>query len=55
MIRAGAALCVAVHRNIRASKGTKDCARQAIAAGIPTWLIDGDDARPRRLEGKDVR
>jgi hypothetical protein len=55
MIKAGAVLCVAVHRNIRASKGTRDCARQAIAAGIPTWLLDGDDARPRRLEGKDVR
>jgi hypothetical protein len=46
----GASLCVAVHRNIRGSRGTKDCARRCLAAGIPTWLIDSEDVRPRRID-----
>jgi NADPH:quinone reductase-like Zn-dependent oxidoreductase len=55
MVDAGADLCVAVHRFIANSKGTKDCARRAIAAGIPTYLIDGEDARPARLLADDAR
>jgi hypothetical protein len=51
MVKAGARLCIAVHRDINASKGTKDCARQCIAAGIPVWLIDGEDAEPVRVRG----
>ncbi len=39
MVRVGADLCIAVHRFILNSKGTKDCARQAIEAGILTYLI----------------
>jgi hypothetical protein len=55
MVDAGADLCLAVHPYLANSKGTKDCARRAIAAGIPTYLIDGDgdDARPRRLRADD--
>ncbi len=34
MVEAGADLCIALHRSIEASKGTKDCMRQALAAGI---------------------
>jgi hypothetical protein len=34
MVQAGADLCVAFHRTIETSKGTKDCIRQALAAGI---------------------
>ncbi len=36
MIHASADLCVAVHRSLAASRGVKDCARQAIEADIPT-------------------
>jgi hypothetical protein len=42
MVAAGANLCLAVHRDLKGSKGTLDCTRRAIAAGIPTYLIDND-------------
>ena len=34
MVEAGADLCIALHHSIETSKGTKDCVRQALAAGI---------------------
>jgi hypothetical protein len=37
------------------SKDTKDCVRRAIAANIPTYLIDSDKAEPRRLRDDDGR
>jgi hypothetical protein len=46
MVDLGAVLCVAVHRDIHNSKGTRDCARRAIAAGIPTCLMDGTSPDP---------
>jgi hypothetical protein len=55
MVSKGADLCIAVHRFLMNSKGTKDCCRQAIAAGVPTWLIDSDDGEPRRLTADDPR
>jgi YspA, cpYpsA-related SLOG family len=55
MVQAGADLCIALHRSIQTSKGTKDCVRQALAAGIPVWLIEDDRATPRRLEAGDKR
>jgi len=55
MVAAGAGLYVAFHRAISASKGTKDCARRAIEAGIPTYLIDSDMAEPKRLLAGDAR
>jgi hypothetical protein len=55
MVDAGAALCVAVHRFLANSKGTKDCCRQAIEAGIPTYLIDSEKAVPKRLRAGDSR
>ena len=55
MVDAGADLCLAVHRTLEASKGTKGCAALAIAAGIPTYLIDADDGVPRRLRADDPR
>jgi hypothetical protein len=48
-------MCVAVHSSLTRSEKTKDCARQAIAAGIPTYLIIADDGVPRRLLADDVR
>lgn len=55
MVAAGAGLCLALHRDIASSKGTKDCARQAIGARIPTWLVDSDEANPTRLLADDPR
>jgi hypothetical protein len=55
MVCAGAGLCLAVHRFLMNSKGTKDCARKAIEAGIPTYLIDSEKAVPKRLRADDPR
>ncbi len=55
MIRAGAELCLAVHRFIFNSKGTKDCVRRAIEVGIPTYPIDSERAEPKRLRARDAR
>jgi hypothetical protein len=55
MVDSGADLCLAFHHFLANSTATKDCARRAIAAGIPTYLIDGADARPRRLSADDPR
>jgi 4-hydroxy-3-methylbut-2-enyl diphosphate reductase IspH len=44
LIKLGADLCIVVHRNLSASVNAKDCAAQAIAAGIPTYLIESDEA-----------
>jgi hypothetical protein len=55
MVASGIDLCVACHRSLAASKGTKDCVRQALAAGISTYLVDNDRAVPRRLQAGDKR
>jgi hypothetical protein len=55
MVRAGAELCIALHRFLPGSKGTKDCCCQAIAAGIPTWLIGSEAGKPKRLVADDPR
>jgi hypothetical protein len=55
MVEAGAAMCIALHRDRKASKGTKDYVRQAIAARIPTFLIDDDQGVPKRLDASDKR
>jgi hypothetical protein len=55
MVAAGADLCVALHRSLESSRGTKDCIRQAIAAGIRVYLIDGDEAVPKRIKLDDWR
>jgi hypothetical protein len=55
MVKKGADLCIAVHKFLMNSKGTKDCRRQAIEAGIPTWLIDSEDGEPKRLTREDPR
>jgi hypothetical protein len=55
MVAAGARMCVAFHRFLRQSRGTKDCVRRAIEARIPTYLVDSKEARPRRLRAGDAR
>jgi hypothetical protein len=55
MVQAGADLCIAIHRFLASSMGTKDCVRQALAAAIPVYLVDGDHGTPKRLQAGDVR
>lgn len=55
MVALGADICLAVHRSLGESKGTKDCVKQAIRAGIPTYLIDSDLVAPKRLHDGDHR
>jgi hypothetical protein len=49
MVAAGAALCVAVHRDLTGSRGTRHCVGRCLAAGIPVWLIDSDRVTPKRV------
>lgn len=55
MVAAGAGLCLVLHPFLAGSKGSRDCAQQAIEAGIPTWLVDREDGEPRRLRAGDPR
>ena len=55
LIKPGADLCIAVHRSVGTSQRTKDCVRQAIQAGIPTFLIEDEQAIPIRLRRADPR
>jgi hypothetical protein len=55
MVKTGIDLCIALHRSLATSKGTKDCVRQALAVGIPVYLIEDDRAIPRRIEPGDKR
>lgn len=49
MVAEGADFVLAVHRDLKSSKGTKSCCRAALKAGIPVYLIDSDACDPRRL------
>jgi YspA, cpYpsA-related SLOG family len=42
----GAGLCVIVHRAPLDDR-SRDLARQAIAAGVPTYLIDSEEGKPK--------
>jgi hypothetical protein len=55
MVQVGADLCIAFHRTFETSKGTKDCIRQALAAGIPVYLIADERGLPARLLANDAR
>jgi hypothetical protein len=55
MVESGADLCIALNRTIQTSRGTRDCFRQALAAGIPTYLIEDEDAIPLRVHSGDER
>jgi hypothetical protein len=55
MVAAGAGLCIAVHKFLMNSKGTKDCCLQTLAVGIPPWLIDTEEGEPARLQPDDPR
>lgn len=49
MVDAGAELAIAVHRDLRGSKGTADCVRRCLEAGIPVWLIESEEVTPERV------
>jgi hypothetical protein len=55
MVSAGANMCVALHRDIKTCRGTKDCVRLALAAKIPTYLVDDDQGVAKRLDAGDKR
>jgi hypothetical protein len=55
LIKDGADLCIALHQSIGRSQRTLDCVRQAIQAGIPTFLIADERAVPSRLRRSDPR
>jgi hypothetical protein len=55
LLKDGADLCIALHRSIGTSQRTRDCARPAIQAGIPTFLIADEQAIRSRLKRADVR
>jgi hypothetical protein len=54
MILKGARLCLIFHRSVL-DEASDDLRRQAIDAGVPTYLIDSDEGRPRRLQAADTR
>jgi hypothetical protein len=55
MVQAGADMCVALHRSIKASERTKDGVRQALAARILVYLIEAEQAIPGRMQASDSR
>ena len=55
MVESGADLCIALHRSLATSKGTKDRVRQALAAGIEVYLIDSVHGMPKRVQAEDER
>lgn len=45
----GAAFLLLLHRNLAWSRRCRTLAVQALGVGVPVWLIDAEDAEPRRL------
>ena len=54
MVAAGADFALAFHRDVAGSRGTKDCCRRCLKAGIPVWLFDREDATGKRLSLEDL-
>jgi hypothetical protein len=54
MLQRGAGLCLILYRSTL-DAGCNDLAYQAIAAGVPTFLIDSENGKPRRLTEGDER
>jgi hypothetical protein len=55
MVADGADLCLAVHERLKWSKGTKGCAKLALDAGIPVWLIStSEDVPPVKITEEDL-
>ncbi len=41
MVDLGADYAIALHKSIAYSRGTRDCVRRCLDAGITVWLLDG--------------
>jgi hypothetical protein len=54
MLQRLAELCLICHGTVP-DEGCKDLARQAIAAAVPTYLVELDHGKPRRLQAGDDR
>lgn len=57
MCDSGADFAIAVHRDPASSKGTLDCVKRCIRAGIPVYLIDtgdGDISQVLQLDGSEI-
>jgi hypothetical protein len=46
---------IAFHRDLARSKGTKDCVKQALAAGLDVYLFDHETRNARRIKADDPR
>jgi hypothetical protein len=55
MIATKPVFVIAIHRDLARSKGTKDCVKQALEAGIPVYLFDNEHGEPRRVKADDRR
>ena len=55
LIKDGADLCIAFHGSIGTSQRTRDWVSKAIQAGVPTFLIEDENATPRRFRRTDAR
>jgi hypothetical protein len=53
MVDAGADFAIAVHRSLGYSRGTSDCVRRCLAAGIPVYWIASNDVVPIRVRSLD--
>jgi hypothetical protein len=49
MVALGAAFAIVCHPYLANSLGTRGLVARALAAGIPVYLLDADDAEPRRV------
>jgi hypothetical protein len=49
MVALGAAFAIVCHPYLANSLGTRGLVARALAAGIPVFLLDGEDAEPWRL------
>jgi hypothetical protein len=54
MLRRGAELCLICHRSVLDQRSS-DLTRQAILAGVPTYVVESDDGKPRRILAGDAR
>jgi hypothetical protein len=46
---------IAIHRDLARSKGTRDCVKQALAAGLDVFLFDSEHGEPKRIKAADER
>lgn len=49
MLSSGCDFVLAVHRDLKSSKGTRSCVTMALAKGFAVFLIDSDECKPRRI------